>query len=138
MQCHGVTNEIDCVLFQAELFVDFQDGFIWVLVLEGLGILLVELVHPDDKASEASLFEEAHQARGQSLASICWYLVDLAALVNVAALDALELQVAGDTGVDQQLHQQTIRHQKLWDQIDVPVSASTQMGSWFANIVFGK
>jgi hypothetical protein len=48
-------------------------------------------------------------------------LLDLAVLDHVTAINGLELQVAGDLSVKQDLHQLSARHDELGNQVNVPV-----------------
>lgn len=55
------------------------------------------------------------------------YLLNFAVLVDIAASNALELKVAGDLSVKQDLHHVATSHDELWDQIHIPVSGMTQV-----------
>jgi hypothetical protein len=60
----------------------------------------------DQKVSEPSFFEEAHQIRGERLSLVGRNFRDLSRLAHhVAAFDGLELQVPRDASMDQKLDQ---------------------------------
>lgn len=65
-----------------------------------------------------------HQVGREGLLLVDGNLRDLAPLVDVAALDGLELEITGHARVDQQLDQQPVGHQELGYEVDVPVPAA--------------
>jgi hypothetical protein len=52
------------------------------------------------------------------------YFLNLAILEDITAIDRLELQVAGDLGVEQNLHERSARHDELGNQVNIPVCES--------------
>jgi hypothetical protein len=95
-------------------------------------VLGVERAHPLDEALHAALLKEAHQGRLEGLAGVRGHLGDGgfggAALLDVAAGDLLELEVAGDVGRDEDVGQLARRHEELGHQVDVPVVEAAVLG----------
>ena len=135
VESHGVADEVDGALVEAELLVDVADGLVGVLVLEGLRVGLVEVLHPDEEVAEAALLEQAHEAGGERFALIGRHLVYLALLEDVGALDALELEVARHARVYEQLDEQAVGHQELGYEVDVPVAAAAQVRRRLVQVV---
>lgn len=88
-------------------------------------VVQIEGTDPLDEGLHAALLEDAHQWRLESLASIRGDLSDggsrTGTLLNVAASDLLELEVAGNIGRDENVGELARGHEELGDQVNVPV-----------------
>lgn len=95
------------------------------LTLVGGGVLGVEGANPLDEGLHATLLKDTHEGRLESLASIRGDLGDGglggSALLNVAAGNLLELEVAGDVGGDENVGQLARGHEQLGNKVNVPV-----------------
>jgi hypothetical protein len=89
------------------------------------GVLGVEAANPLDKGLHASLLEESHKGRSESLSGIGGNLGNSGlvggTLLDVAASDLLELKVSCNIGRDENVGQLAGGHKELGDEIDVPV-----------------
>lgn len=125
VQRQGVAGEVLRVLVQPELGVQLLGRHaLRVDVLPRFRIVLLEVLHEYEEVAETSFLEYAHQVRRQRLLLVHRHLVDLTALVHVATLDRLEFQVARHARVYEQLDQQSVGHQELGHQIDVPIASA--------------
>ena len=90
-----------------------------------LGVVHIEGADPLDEALHAALLKDAHERGAQSLSGIGRDLGDgglgALALLDEAAGDLPELEVAGDVGGDEDVGQLAGGHEELGDQVDVPV-----------------
>lgn len=68
--------------------------------------------------------------RSEGLPLVHWNLGNFATLVHVGAFYRLELQVACNTSVDQEFDKLTIGHQKLGNEIHIPVSRLAKTTSY--------
>lgn len=88
-------------------------------------VVYIEGAYPLDEALHASFLEDAHEWGAESLGSIGGNLgnggLGTLALLDEAAGDLPEFQVAGDVGRDQDVGQLAGGHEELGDQVDVPV-----------------
>lgn len=88
-------------------------------------VILFEFTNPFQELLRSPLLKHSHQRRAQGLVGIRGDLghVGLAAvaLLDVAASNLLELKVSRNIGGNQDVCQITVGHQKLRDQVDVPV-----------------
>lgn len=89
------------------------------------GVLEVKGANPLNKGLHASLLEDPHEGRSQSLSSIRGHLGDCSlvggTLLDVAASDLLELEVPCNIGGDENVGQFAGGHEELGDKVDVPV-----------------
>lgn len=125
VQRQGVAGEVLSVLVQPELGVQLLGRHaLRVDVLPRFRIVLLEVLHEYKEVAETPFLEYAHQVRRQRLLLVHRHLVDLTALVHVATLHRLELQVARHARVYEQFDQQPVGHQELGHQVDVPVASA--------------
>lgn len=133
---HGVADEIASGSLKAELVKDILHGAsLDVKSLVASRVALVEGADPLDEGLHSALLEESHKGGCESLASIGWDLGDggLASgtLLDVRAGDLLELEVSCDVGGDEDVGKFSGRHEKLGDQVDVPVVGAAVLLPWF-------
>ena len=92
-------------------------------------VVYIEGAYPLDEALHASFLEDAHEWGAESLSSIGGNLgnggLGTLALLDEAAGDLPEFQVAGDVGRDQDVGQLAGRHEELGNQVDVPIVGTT-------------
>jgi hypothetical protein len=100
-------------------------------------VLCLVCANPLEEVAGPALLKETHQRRTQRLASIRGNLGDgglgSSALLNVAAGDLLELKVLCDVGGNEDVGEFTVGHQKLGDEVDVPVVDATVLLPWLAS-----
>ena len=127
VESDGVTDEVNCVLFQLPVgeHLPHCDG-LHIELLVRLGVVLVKVGDKDNEVLASTLLKEAHQVGGEGLLVGGGDLLDLLALQHIGTLNALELQVPGDSSVEENLDQETRGHDELGDQIDVPVTRGTE------------
>lgn len=93
------------------------------------GVLGVESANPLNEGLHASLLEDTHEGRSQSLGGIRGHLGDGClvggTLLDVAASDLLELEISCDIGRDENVGQFAGGHEELGDKVDVPVVEAT-------------
>ena len=93
------------------------------------GVLGVESANPLNEGLHASLLEDTHEGRSQSLGGIRGHLGDGSlvggTLLDVAASDLLELKVSCNIGRDENVGQFAGGHEELGDKVDVPVVEAT-------------
>lgn len=93
------------------------------------GILEVESSNPLDEGLHASLLEDTHEGRSQSLSGIRRHLGDGSlvggTLLDVAASNLLELEVSCNIGRDKDVGQLARGHEELGNKVDVPVVEAT-------------
>jgi hypothetical protein len=93
------------------------------------GVLGVESANPLNEGLHASLLEDTHEGRSQSLGGIRGHLGDGSlvggTLLDVAASDLLELEISCDIGRDENVGQFAGGHEELRDKVDVPVVEAT-------------
>lgn len=98
------------------------------------GILGVKLSNPLNKVLHATLLEDPHKRRPESLCSIGWNLGDgglgSSTLLYVAACYLLELEISGNIGGDENVGKFAGGHEKLGHQVDVPVVQSAVLLPW--------
>lgn len=77
-----------------------------------------------------------HQVGRQSFLLVDGNLSNLSLLVDIASLDRLELQIPGHARMNQQLHKQSVSHQELWNEIDIPITATAELlsGVWLTEL----
>jgi hypothetical protein len=101
----------------------------WVILLVG--------ANPFQEISCPSLLEKTHQGRPKSLTSIRRHLCDgrlrAVALLYVASGNLFELEVFGDIGRDEDIGEFTVRHEELWNKVNVPVVYTAVLLPWFAS-----
>lgn len=95
----------------------------------GGGVLLLVVLDELKELLGTALLKETHKGGADSLHLAGRDLGDLSIAVDEGAGDLLELQVAGDVGVDQDLDELSIGHHELGDQVDVVVTVAAQF-SW--------
>lgn len=130
VQGQGVSNKVNGTGLQAEVLVHVLhggDGNIDAAV--GGGVILLVVLDELEELLGATLLKETHEGRADSLHLAGRDLGDLSIAVDEGAGDLLELQVAGDVGVDQDLDELTVGHHELGDQVDVVVTVAAQL-SW--------
>jgi len=102
-------------------------------------ILWVKGANPLNEGLHATLLEYAHEGGLQSLAGIGWDLGDgglgAGALLDVAASDLLELEVAGDVGGDEDVGQLARGHEELGNEVNVPVVGTAVSLPWLLSLV---
>ena len=76
----------------------------------------------------ATLLKETHQRALDCLHLRARHLRDLALAVDEAARDLLELEVAGDIGVDEDASELSGSDDELGDEVDVVVAVASQLG----------
>lgn len=95
-------------------------------------VLEIKVANPLDKALHAALLEDTHQWRAQSFGGIggdfCYGRLGAIALLNVAAGDLAELEVAGDIGRYEDIGELTRGDEKFWDKVNIPVVDAAVLG----------
>lgn len=98
------------------------------------GILGVKAADPFYKGLHPSLLKETHQGRFQGFAGVGgdfgYGSLGTEALLDVAAGNLFELEIARDVGGDEDVGQFARRHEELGDEIDVPVVGPTVLFPW--------
>ena len=135
VQGHGMTDEVTGSRLETELVVHLlHRNVVDVQTLVGSRVLGVERTDPLHEALHAALLEDTHQGGLESLASIRGDLGDgglgAGALLDVAAGNLLEFEVAGDVGGYEDVGQLAGRHEELGNEVDVPVVESTVLLPW--------
>lgn len=109
-------NKVNGTGLQSEVLVHVlhgSNGNIDALV--GGGILLLVVLDELEELLGAALLKETHERGADGLHLAGRDLGDLSIAVDVGAGDLLELQVASDVGVDQDLDELTVGHHELGD-----------------------
>ena len=87
----------------------------------------------------SSLLKQTHQGTAESLRSIRGDLCDVGlvsgASLDVTASNLLEFEVSGDIGRDENVGEFSVGHEKLGNEIDVPVVGATVLLPWLAAVV---
>ena len=88
-------------------------------------IVCLVCAHPLQEVACPTLFEETHQRRAESLASIRGNLgnggLSASPLLDVASSNLLELKVLCDVGGNEDVGEFAVGHQELGDKVDVPI-----------------
>ena len=102
-------------------------------------ITLVECANPLNERLHSPLLKDDHQGRCEGLSCIRWHLGDCCfwscSLLNVAACNLLELEVSCDISRNEDVGELSARHQKLGNQVDVPVVGATVLLPWLLSLV---
>ncbi|KAH3667381.1 hypothetical protein OGAPHI_003030 [Ogataea philodendri] len=125
---HGVANEVLGSPLESVLVVHLVHGGL-VEIHSTMGRLLV-LVVLDDKLQEilhSSLLKESHQRRRDRLCLVGRNFRNTTPAVHIRAMNLLKLHVTGDIGVNKNVSKLTVRHQKLGNQINTPVSVFAEL-----------
>lgn len=121
-----MSSKVLSVLIKIELGVDLEHGRLGgIHVLPGLGVVLLQILNVEEEVAETTLLEDPHEVGVESLLVVSGHFGDFPGLVHVAAFDRLELEVASDARVDEQLDELPVGHQELRDQVDVPLTGTT-------------
>lgn len=95
-------------------------------------VLDVEGADPLDEALHAALLKDAHQRRAQRLGGIGGHLghggLGAIALLDVAASNLAELEVAGDVGGHEDVSELARGDEELGNKVDVPVVDAAVLG----------
>ena len=82
----------------------------------------------------SSLFEKTHQGTPECLTSVRRDLCNRGfrpiTLLNIAASNLFEFEVSGDVGRDENVCEFTVGHEKLGDEVDVPVVGTAIFLPW--------
>lgn len=137
---HGVADEIAGGSLKAELVEDILHGAsLDVKSLVAGRVALVEGADPLNEGLHSALFEESHKGGCESLAGIGWDLGDggLASgtLLDIRASNLLELEVSCDVGGNEDVGQLSGGHEKLGDQVNVPVVGAPVLLPWLLALV---
>jgi hypothetical protein len=93
------------------------------------GVLGIESANPLNEGLHASLLEDTHERRSQSLGGIRGHLGNGSlvggTLLDVAASNLLKLEVSCDIGRDENVGQFARGHEELGNKVDVPVVEAT-------------
>lgn len=130
VQSQGMSDKVNGAGLQSKVLVDSLhrgDGHVHALVSRRV-VLSVGL-HELEELLGPALLEETHQGAANGLHLCGGDLGDLAVAVNIRTGDLLELEVARDVGVSQDLDQLTIGHHELGDQVDVVVAVLSKARS---------
>ena len=92
------------------------------------GILVLPVLKELEELLRSPLLEQAHERTPDGLHLVTWDLGDLAITIDEAASDLLELKVASDFGVDEDLRELARRDDKLGDEIHGVVAVTTELG----------
>ena len=92
------------------------------------GILVFPALQELEEFLRPALFEQAHKGALHRFHLRTRDLGDLALAVHVAARDLLELEVAGDIGVDEDLGELARGDDELGDEIDGVISVASEVG----------
>lgn len=130
---NSVAEEINCVLLERVLLEDVVHAHLaQILITEGHGVFLVDLIDVKIEVAQALLLEQAHKGRLECLLVGGGHLADnilgvakhaaLLMLQHVGGIGALPFQVASHLGVQEHLHELAVGHHELGDQIHVPLA----------------
>lgn len=97
-----------------------------IFTLLGLGVILVVSLNKLEEDPGPVLLKESHEGGGNGLTLGGGELGDLLVTVDIAATDLLELEVAGDIGVDQDVDQILAGHHELGNHIHIVVTISSE------------
>ena len=89
-------------------------------------VFYVVLQNKKKERSKSSFLKDSHQTGGESFLVIRRNLVDASTAENIASFNLLEFQVTRYFSMNQQLDKTTICHQKLGNQVDIPVPTITE------------
>ena len=92
------------------------------------GILVFPALQELEEFLRPALFEQAHQRALDGFHLRTRDLGDLALAVHVAARDLLELEVAGDIGVDEDLGELARGDDELGNEINGIISVASEVG----------
>lgn len=124
-----MSNKVNGTGFQSEVLVHgLHGGNGNIDALVGGGVLLLVVLDELEELLGATLLKETHEGGADSLHLAGRDLGDLSVAVDVGTGDLLELQVASDVGVDQDLDELTVGHHELGDQVDVVVTVAAEFG----------
>lgn len=124
-----MTNKVNGTGLESKVLVDGihgGSGHIHALVSRRV-FLLVGLNILKELLSSA-LLKESHQGRANGLHLGSGDLGNLALTVNVRSSDLLELEIAGNVSVGEDLDELTVGHHELRDQVDIVVTVASQVG----------
>lgn len=90
------------------------------------GVVLLPVLNVEEEVAGAALLKETHKRRADSLRLVGRHLGDLAVAVNKRAGNLLELEVASDIGVDENLGELARRQDELGDEVDGVVAVTAK------------
>ena len=94
----------------------------------GSRVLVLPVLQELEELLRSPLLKETHERTPHSLHLVTGNLRDLAITVDEAASDLLELKVASDFGVDEDLRELARRDDELGDEIHGVVAVTTELG----------
>ena len=99
-------------------------------------VLILPVLQELEELLSSSFLKETHEGRSKSLASVRRDLGDgrlgALALLHVAASNLLEVEVLGNVGGNEDVGEFAVGHEKLRDEVDVPVVDTTVLFPWLA------
>jgi len=132
MEGDGVAEEGLSVLVESEFLVQVGHGrLLEVETLVGLGFFLFVLLEIVREIATAPLLEHSHQAAAHDFHGSRRNSMNLLVFVDVAVLDGLELEISGNTCLQEEFHHQTRSHEEFGNEIDVVVSTLSERSWWF-------
>lgn len=124
-----MADKVDGAGLQSKMLVDVIHGGnvdIHSLVSGGIiGLVVLDIL---EELLGSALLEETHQGTTDGLHLGGGDLGDETITVDVRAGDLLELEVAGDVGVGQDLDELSVGHHELGDQVNVVVTVLAEGG----------
>ena len=133
LEGHGVTDEGHGTGVEASILHKLVGGH--RLVLSELRVLWIlnDLTGLLEEGLKPPLLHETDEGSLEGFASSARDLVDLLALVDIRAADELEVQGLADLGVNESLDKETVGHDELRDEVNVPVPVVAKLlRSWLA------
>ena len=127
-----VAKEINCLLVKAKLFIQLSHRHrIQILIFPSRRVLKIDALHVLVEGQTLSLLEHAHQARCDGLLVRSWHFVNIVrgiaketsfrVLHDIGTVDGLPFEIASHLCMQKHLDKQAIRHDKLGNEVDIPV-----------------
>jgi hypothetical protein len=129
VQGQSMANKVNGTGLESKVLVDgIHGGSGHVHALVSRRVLLFVGLDIFKELLSSALLEESHQGRANGLHLGSGNLGNLALTVNIRSSDLLELEVAGDVGVGEDLDELAVGHHELGDQVDIVVTVASQLG----------
>jgi hypothetical protein len=127
----GMSDEGLGVIIESKLLVELRHRLtVDIEVVVGLWLIGLPSSNIVSEISASSLLKDSHQSRSHDLSSGGWDTMDLLIFVDVRVGDGLELEIASDSSLEEELDHKSRCHQELWYEIDVVVAGLSQSWVW--------